>query len=127
MSSAATAADKQSGTFGDRINLHPHLHLLVTEGGADEQVMVRYYGLYANAHRGKVRKTRLASSPLRIVEEELRHFPAKGWADRPNMFYDCCRARKERCARIFASPRPEPAGPARLSPAAALDIASRAK
>ena len=22
-------------TFGDRINLHPHLHLLVTEGGVD--------------------------------------------------------------------------------------------
>jgi hypothetical protein len=84
---------------GDRINLHVHLHFLVTEGGADEegvfhkipriddsrlaeifarevlsmlvrkellefiarvtshipdkgQVMVRYYGLYANAHRG---------------------------------------------------------------------------
>ena len=52
-------------TFGDRINLHPHLHFLVTEGGVDEegvfnrvtshipdkgQVMVRYYGLYANAH-----------------------------------------------------------------------------
>jgi hypothetical protein len=23
-------------TFGDRINLHPHLHYLVTEGGTDE-------------------------------------------------------------------------------------------
>jgi hypothetical protein len=34
--------------------------------------MVRYYGLYANAHRGKVRKASLASSPLRIVEEEPR-------------------------------------------------------
>jgi len=28
------------------------------------QVTVRYYGLYANAHRGKVRKESLASSPL---------------------------------------------------------------
>ena len=36
------------------------------------QVTVRYYGLYANAHRGKVRKASLAPSPLRIVEEELR-------------------------------------------------------
>jgi len=44
------------------------------------QVMVRYYGLYANAHRGKVRKASLAPSPLRIVEEELRRLPAKGWA-----------------------------------------------
>jgi hypothetical protein len=39
--------------------------------------MVRYFGLYANAHRGKVRKTSL---PLRIVEEEIRRLPAKGWA-----------------------------------------------
>ena len=23
-------------TFGDRINFHPHLHLLLTEGGVDE-------------------------------------------------------------------------------------------
>jgi hypothetical protein len=23
-------------TFGDRINLHPHRHFLVTEGGTDE-------------------------------------------------------------------------------------------
>ena len=43
------------------------------------QVMVRYYGLYANAHRGKVMKASLAS-PLRIVEEELRCLPSKGWA-----------------------------------------------
>jgi hypothetical protein len=44
------------------------------------QVMVRYYGLYANAHRGKVRKASLTHLPLRIVEEELRRLPAKGWA-----------------------------------------------
>jgi len=40
------------------------------------QVMVRYYGLYANAHRGKARKTSLATFPLRIVEEELRRVPS---------------------------------------------------
>jgi hypothetical protein len=87
-----------------------HLHFLVTEGGVDEtgvfhkipriddsrlaaifarvtshipdkgQVTVRYYGLYANAHRGKVKKASLAAAPLRIVEEELRRLPAKGWA-----------------------------------------------
>jgi hypothetical protein len=44
------------------------------------QVTVRYYGLYANAHRGKVRKASLAPSSLRIVEEEPRRLPAKGWA-----------------------------------------------
>ncbi len=44
------------------------------------QVMVRYYGLYANAHRGKVRKTSLAAFPLRIIEDELPRIPSKGWA-----------------------------------------------
>jgi ribosomal protein S27E len=44
------------------------------------QVTVRYYGLYANAHRGKVRKAGQGPSPLRIVEEELHRLPAKGWA-----------------------------------------------
>lgn len=29
--------------------------------------MARDYGLYANAHRGKVRMANLASSPLRII------------------------------------------------------------
>jgi len=135
-------------TFGDRINLHVHLHFLVTEGGTDEdgvfheipriddsrlaeifarevlamlvrkellspewadrilswphtgfnvhshifiarvtshipdkgQVMVRYYELYANAHRGKVKKASQSPTALRIVEEELRRLPSKGWA-----------------------------------------------
>ena len=44
------------------------------------QATVRYYGLYANAHRGKVRKASLAAFPLRIVEDELRRVPSKGWA-----------------------------------------------
>jgi len=42
------------------------------------QVMVRYFGLYANAHRGMVRKKNPA--PLRIIEAELRAIPSKGWA-----------------------------------------------
>jgi len=44
------------------------------------QVTVRYYGLYANAHRGKVRKAGLAAFPCRLIEEELRSIPSKGWA-----------------------------------------------
>jgi hypothetical protein len=36
------------------------------------QVMVRYYGLYANAHRGKVKKASLAAFPLRIIEDKLQ-------------------------------------------------------
>src|SRR4030042_5383404 len=44
------------------------------------QVTVRYYGLYANAHRGKVKKASLGPSPLRMVED-LRPIPSKGWAE----------------------------------------------
>jgi hypothetical protein len=44
------------------------------------QVTVRYYGLYANAHRGKVKKASLEAFPLRMVQE-LRRLPAKGWAE----------------------------------------------
>ncbi len=42
------------------------------------QVMVRYYGLYANAHRGKVRKANLRSSPLRVVEGGAPAHPLQG-------------------------------------------------
>jgi hypothetical protein len=41
------------------------------------QVTVRYYGLYANAHRGKVKKASLGPFPLRMVEEELRCLPPR--------------------------------------------------
>jgi len=36
------------------------------------QVIVRYYGLYASAHRGKVKKASLAAFPLRIIEDMLQ-------------------------------------------------------
>lgn len=34
------------------------------------QVMVRYYGLYSNAHRGKMRKREVAPSRPLIIEDE---------------------------------------------------------
>jgi hypothetical protein len=51
------------------------------------QVTVRYYGLYANAHRGKI-KARPEAFPLRMVEEELRPVPAKGWAEMIRKVYE---------------------------------------
>ncbi len=51
------------------------------------QVTVRYYGLYANAHRGKI-KTQHEAFPLRMVEEELRPIPSKGWADMIRKVYE---------------------------------------
>jgi excinuclease UvrABC nuclease subunit len=45
------------------------------------QVTIRYFGPYANAHRGKVKKASHEAFPLRMVEEELRRLPVKGWAE----------------------------------------------
>ena len=52
------------------------------------QVTVRYYGLYANAHRGKMRKEKFGASPLRIVENALRRLPSKGWAEMIRKVYE---------------------------------------
>jgi hypothetical protein len=45
------------------------------------QVTVRYYGLYGNAHRGKVRKAQADKHPFIIVEEESPRVPRRGWAE----------------------------------------------
>ena len=47
------------------------------------QVKIRYYGLYADAHRGRARQAIHSSVPLRIVEEELRRIPTPAGAVRP--------------------------------------------
>jgi len=52
------------------------------------QVTVRYFGLYANAHRGKIEKAGQAAVPLSIVEEELRPVPSKGWAEMIRKVYE---------------------------------------
>jgi len=44
------------------------------------QVMVRYFGLYANAHRGKVGKSEEDEHRLLIIEEECPRIPRRGWA-----------------------------------------------
>jgi ribosomal protein S27E len=45
------------------------------------QVTVRYFGLYANAHRGKRRKEAQESHKLLIIEEECPRIPRRGWAE----------------------------------------------
>jgi hypothetical protein len=52
------------------------------------QVMVRYYGLYDNARRGKVKKASLNSAALRMVEKELRRLPSKGWTEMIRKVYE---------------------------------------
>ena len=44
------------------------------------QVMVRYYGLYSNAHRAKMRKREVAPSRPLIIEDE-QYVPSRGWAE----------------------------------------------
>jgi hypothetical protein len=41
------------------------------------QVMVRYYGLYANAHRGKAKKASLVFFALRLAVEEPKPDPRR--------------------------------------------------
>ena len=45
------------------------------------QVTVRYFGLYANAHRGKVRKMEGGEQKLILIEEECSRIPRRGWAE----------------------------------------------
>jgi len=45
------------------------------------QVTVHYLGLYANAHRGKVRKGQPNKHPFIIIEEESPRIPRRGWAE----------------------------------------------
>jgi len=52
------------------------------------QVMVRYYGLYANAHRGKVKKASLVPLVVRLAEEEPKPVPSKGWAEMIRKVYE---------------------------------------
>ncbi|MFB0565890.1 MAG: hypothetical protein ACETWK_09460 [Candidatus Aminicenantaceae bacterium] len=44
------------------------------------QVMARYYSLYLNAHRGKMRKSGVALSRPLIIEDE-QYVPSRGWAE----------------------------------------------
>jgi len=52
------------------------------------QVTVRYYGLYANAHRGKVRKASVSPLILRMAEEQVQPAPSKGWAAMIQKLYE---------------------------------------
>jgi hypothetical protein len=45
------------------------------------QITLRYYGLYANAHRGMVKKASQVPVALGMIEEELPPIPSKGWAE----------------------------------------------
>ena len=50
--------------------------------------MVRYYGLSASAHRGKVRKADRVPVALGMIEEEPPRVPSKGWAEMNRKVYE---------------------------------------
>ncbi|MFP4082199.1 MAG: transposase [Candidatus Aminicenantes bacterium] len=52
------------------------------------QVTIRYFGLYANAHRGKIRKSEQGRHRLLIVEEESPRIPRRGWAEMIRKVYE---------------------------------------
>ena len=50
--------------------------------------MIRYFGLYANAHRGKVRKREQGQHKLIIIEEECHRIPRRDWAEMIRKVYE---------------------------------------
>jgi ribosomal protein S27E len=52
------------------------------------QVMIRYYGLYSNAHRGKMRKAGVDLLHPHIIEDDPVYVPAKGWAEMIRKVYE---------------------------------------
>ena len=52
------------------------------------QVMVRYYGLYSNAHRGKTRKAGARPSHPPIIEDDPVYVSSKGWAEMIRKVYE---------------------------------------
>ena len=73
-----------------------------------DQVMVRYYGLYFNAHRGKLHKVASALSSPPIIEEEPNYVPSKGWAEMIRKLYEVDLLLCPRCGGNFTqTPKPE--------------------
>ena len=52
------------------------------------QVIIRYYGLYSNAHRGKMRKEGNDPSHPPIIEDETSFKPSRGWSEMIKKVYE---------------------------------------
>ena len=50
--------------------------------------MIRYNGLYSNAHRGKMRKAGDRPSHPPIIDDDPTYVPAKGWAEMIRKVYE---------------------------------------
>jgi hypothetical protein len=73
-----------------------------------DQVIVRYYGLYFNAHRGKLHKVASALSPPPIIEEEPNYVPSNCQAEMICKIYEVDLLLCPRCGDNFTqNPKPE--------------------
>jgi len=52
------------------------------------QLTIRYYGIYANAHRGKKKKVGVDFSSQPIIEDEVSFTPSRGWAEMIKKVYE---------------------------------------
>ena len=52
------------------------------------QVMIRYYGLYSNAHRGKMHKAGADPPHPPIIEDDPVYVSSKGWAEMIRRVYE---------------------------------------
>ena len=77
LSLARLSLDERTGQVGYRYGIWAEEAERMDDLEFIALVTVRYYGLYANAHRGTVWKASLTHLPLRIVEEELPPVPSK--------------------------------------------------
>jgi len=79
------------GKEGEQVERMDYLDFIarVTSHIPDKgQMTFRYYGLYANAHRGKVRKSEEGKQKLLILEEDCPKIPRRGWAEMIRKVYE---------------------------------------
>jgi len=55
------------------------------------RVMIRYYGLFSNAHRGKMRKDGVGPPHPPIIEDKPAYVPAKDWTEMIRKVYEFVR------------------------------------
>jgi hypothetical protein len=78
----------RSGKPGSRMDYLEFIARVTSHIPDKGQVMVRYYGLYANAHRGKVGKASRVPAALGLIEEDPPPRPSKGWAEMIRKVYE---------------------------------------
>jgi hypothetical protein len=52
------------------------------------QVTIRSYGLYSNAHRGKIKKAIIVPLALRMIEVEPKPVPSESWSKMIRKIYE---------------------------------------